>query len=265
VFSAGKEKIFERATASCLIFFVVFILALVIALASYTNPATIWRALSSPEIIFALKLSLFTSTIAVLLCMILAVPAAYVLSRSDFPGKTVVDTILDIPLTVPPIVLGFSLLVFFSTPLGRAIQNLGITFVFERPGIILAQFIVISPLALRLMKSAFDNIGSRYEKVARTLGCNQRQTFFWIVLPLARNSLLAAAVLTWARAMGEFGATLILAGATKMKTEVMSIAIWLNIKAADLPKAIAAVLILISVSTLALLLIKKIGQGVRYD
>lgn len=264
--SSFPERTFEIATTSALVFFLVFILFLLGVLLFFTDLRTIWTALISEEIIFAIKLSLFTSTISAVFCMVLAVPAAYVLSRKEFSGKAIVDAVLDLPLVLPPIALGFSLLILFSTPLGRAIERLGLNFVFEKPGIILAQFAVVSPFALRLMKSAFDSIDSRYEKVARTLGCNRWQAFFWVTLPLAKSSLLATVVLTWARAMGEFGATVILAGATKMKTEVMSIAIFLNIGAADLPKAIAAVLILIAVSALALIVIRKAGgRVIRYD
>ncbi|MFQ6071829.1 MAG: ABC transporter permease [Methanosarcinales archaeon] len=220
---------------------------------TYTNLDTFISTLLSKEILFAIKLSLITATIATILSVIIGVPAAYAISHAEFPGKDIVDTILDLPIIISPIALGAAVLVFFNTPIGAAIENSGMVFVFEVAGIVLAQFTVVSALAIRLMKSTFDSISPRYEEIARTL--------VKVTLPLAKNGLLAACVLTWARAVGEFGATVMLAGATEMKTETLPVAIFLSLATADVEKAIAVIFILICIAIVALIIIRKIGGG----
>jgi molybdate transport system permease protein len=119
------------------------------------------------------------------------------------------------------------LLLFFNTALGRQIEHWFGPFVFEVRGIVLAQFVVIVGLSLRLLKETFQAIDVEYENLARSLGCNQMQVFARVVLPMARRGLLAAFLLIWGRAIGEFGATVTLAGATTMKTETIPVAIFL--------------------------------------
>jgi molybdate transport system permease protein len=152
-------------------------------------------------------------------------------------------------------------MVFFNTPLGTAIEDSLVEFVFQPAGIVLAQFTIVSALALRLMKATFDSIDPRYENVARTLGCNKLQAFFKVTLPLARNGLVAAIILTWARALGEFGATVTLVGAVRMKTETLPIAIYLSLSTADVNKAVAVILVLIGISLIVLLGIRKATGG----
>jgi len=116
------------------------------------------------------------------------------------------------------------------------------------------------------MKATFDSMGTRYEIVARTLGCNKWQAFFKVTLPLAKNGLLAASIMAWARAVGEFGATITLVGATKMKTETLPIAIYLNLATADIEKAMAIIIILIGLSLSTLIFLRKItGRGYPID
>jgi len=195
--------------------------------------------------------------------MIFCVPAAYALSRSDFFGKTVIDTLLDVPIILPPIALGTSLLIFLNTPLGASIQNNFIQFVFTPFGIVLAQFTVISSLILRLMKSSFDGINERYENVSRSLGYTKFQTFFKVVLPLSKNAILASTIIAWARAIGEFGATITLVGASRY-TETLSIAIFLNLSNANIEGTVAVIYVLLLVSIVGLISIRKLG-GMVYS
>ena len=160
--------------------------------------------------------------------------------------------------------LGAALLVFFNTPIGETIDDNILGFVFSVPGIVLAQITVISALAIRLLKSTFDSIDPRYEQVARTLGCSKPEAFFRVILPLARDGLIASTILTWARAVGEFGATVTLAGATSMKTETLPTAIFLSLASADVGKAIAVIFVLVIIAVIALLAIRKI-IGRRYQ
>jgi molybdate transport system permease protein len=218
----------------------------------YTDLKTMIMTILSKEILFAIKLSLVTATVAVILSSGISIPAAYMISRMNFPGKNIIDTLLDIPLA-----LGAALLMFFSTPVGRVIQSTTIEFVFQQPGIVLAQFTVISSIYIRLMKSTFDSIDPTYEKVARTLRCNRFQAFIKTTLPLSKNGLFAAIILSWARAVGEFGASVTLAGATRMKTETLPIAIYLNLATANIEKTVAIVFILAVISITVLLSIRK--------
>jgi molybdate transport system permease protein len=253
------DKVFRTATMGSLAFLTLFFITLVIALVAYTDWNTLISTLVSKETLFAIKLSLITATAATIFAIVIALPSAYALSQAEFPGKNVVDSILDLPIVISPIALGAALLVFFNTVIGRGIENHIMRFVFEVPGIILAQFTVISALAVRLLKSTFDSIDPRYEQVGRTLGCSKLKVFFRVTLPLAKDGLIASSILTWAKAMGEFGATVTLAGATAFKTETLPITIFLSLATADVEKAVAAIFILIAIATVSLVVLRKIS------
>lgn len=219
--------------------------------------------LSSPpdikEIFFAIKLSLFTATISAILSLIISVPIAYLFSRKNFFGKTFFDTLLDLPVVLSPIALGSMLLIFLNTPFGRQLDSTFGPFIFNVKGIILAQFFVITGLAIRLIKNSIENIDLEYENLARSLGYNKFEVFFKVVIPMAKNGLISAFLLIWARAIGEFGATITLAGATPGKTETIPIAINLSFEAANTSNVIIFISILILISFTVLFTIRKIG------
>ncbi len=261
---AKGERAFKMATISALAILAIFFISIFVSLLAYTNWSTFIDTLFSKDILFAIRLTLITATIAAVISIMIAIPVAYAISRARFPGKDIVDSLLDLPIVISPIALGAALMVFFNTPVGAAINNNVIKFVFSVPGIILAQVTVISALAIRLLKSTFDSIDPRYEQVARTLGYSKPESFFKVTLPLAKNGLIAAGILTWARATGEFGATVTLAGATAMKTETLPTAIFLSLASADVEKAVAVIFILVIIAIVALLVIRKI-TGRRYQ
>jgi molybdate transport system permease protein len=261
---ARGEKVFKGATISALVLLALFFVGIIVSLLAYTKWDTFVSALFSDEILFAIRLSLTTATVAAVIAMLIAVPVAYAISRARFWGKDVVDSLLDLPIVISPVALGAALLVFFNTPLGSAVDNHILKFVFSVPGIVLAQVTVVTALAVRLLKSTFDSIDPRYEQVARTLGCSQPGAFFRVTLPLARDGLVASGILTWARGVGEFGATVMLAGATAMKTETLPTAIFLSLGSADVEKAIAVIFVLVLIAVVALLVIRKlIGRRQR--
>ncbi|WP_455284090.1 ABC transporter permease, partial [[Eubacterium] cellulosolvens] len=250
---------FKLLSGGCLAFLAIFVLAVIFSGCIFLDPSTLTSALLSGEVGFAVALTLVTATVATILALIVSIPAAYVLSRAEFRGKDFVDAVINVPIALPPVALGTALLIFFTnTPLGVFIDNSIMKFVFEVPGIVLAQFSVISVLAVRLMKPVFDGIDPRYEKLARTLGHRELDSFLTVTLPLAKNGVFGAAVLAWARAMGEFGATVTLAGATRFKTETLSIAMFLNLSVANLENAMAVVLILLALTASVLLISRKI-------
>jgi len=259
----GGERVFNAAIMGTLAFLVLFFVGLLVSILTYTNLNTFVSVIFSEEVLFATKLSIATATVATIMSILIAIPAAYAISQSNFAGKDIVDSLLDLPIVVSPIALGAALLVFFNTPIGVGIDTHILKIVFAVPGIILAQFTVVSALAIRLLKSTFDDIDPRYEQVARTLGYSKLEVFFKVTLPLAKNGLIAAVILTWARAVGEFGATVTLAGATAMKTETLPIAIFLSLATADVEKAIAVIFVLIVIAVVALVIVRRVA-GWRY-
>lgn len=250
---------FKLFSGACLAFLAVFLLAVILSVCVFLNPSTLAAAFLSDEVAFAVALTLLTATTATLLALAVSIPAAYVLSRARFRGRDFVDALINIPIALPPVALGTALLIFFTnTPVGVFIDSSIVKFVFEVPGIILAQFVVVSVLAVRLMKPVFDGIDPRYEKIARTLGHGELDSFLRVTLPMAKNGIFGAAALAWTRAMGEFGATVTLAGATRFKTETLSIAMFLNLSVANLEKAMAVVVILLAITISVLLISRKI-------
>ncbi len=253
---------FRVASFLCLAIILAFFLCAFTSPAAFTEPRRLALALMSDEIRFAILLSIATATCSTLVSLVIGIPVAYVLSRSNFWGKTVVEGFLDIPMAVPPIALGVMLLTFFvRNPLGSFINERIVRFVFEVPGIILAQFAVISILTIKLLKESFDGVPPRYEDVARTLGYSELESFLYITLPAAKRGILGAALLSWTRALGEFGATVALAGATRFKTETLSVAIYLNLAAGNLENVAALSTILLLISCTAQVAVRRLLYG----
>ena len=236
--------------------YVLLILAMLAADLSFTTPNHLLRALASPEIRYSIKLSLISCTLTTLLSLWIAVPTGYLMSRQRFPGKRLMDAILDIPIVLPPLVIGLSLLILFQTPVGRAIQKI-VPVTYAIPSIILAQFAVAGAFAVRTMLVTFDQISPRCEQVALTLGCNRSQAFWRVALPEARRGVLTAATLAWARALGEFGPILNFSGATRMRTEVLPTTVFLELSIGNIEAAVAVSLIMI-VAALAVLTIARV-------
>ncbi|WP_298859914.1 ABC transporter permease [uncultured Gimesia sp.] len=273
--------------------YVLLIVAMLSAETTYTTPDHIWAAFAKPEIRYAIWLSLVSCAITTVLSLWVSVPIGYLMSRHDFRGKVLVDAILDIPIVLPPLVIGLCLLILFQVDvpqiewlnemvasdseanssqefamkktqsiddLIRKVTKLifgkaiGVTY--EIPSVILAQFMVACAFAVRTMRVTFDQIGPRYEQVALTLGCNRGQAFWRVVFPQAYRGLLAAGTLAWARALGEFGPILIFSGATRMKTEVLPTTVFLELTVGNIEGAVAASLIMV-VSALFVLVIAR--------
>ncbi len=225
---------------------------LIASLAWFLEWPILHETLTSPRTLFSVKLSLLGATVAASLAILLAVPSAYALSRYRFRSRELVDTILEFPIIVSPAALGAILLIFFNNPLGEWIQTHGIRFVFTFAGIVLAQFVTILGVAVRLLKTSFDEVPVELETVARTLGATPRHAFYTITLPLARRGLLAAFILSWAKALGEFGATIMVAGTMAMRTESLPIAIYLRLATSDIEGTVALILVLVVTGLIAL-------------
>lgn len=259
-----QKDVFNLATTGLLgIVLAYFLLLLFLAQTPYIRLDILLDSLRDREIQFALALSLKTSLVSASLAVILGTPVAYLLSRRRFPGKLLVDTVLDLPTGVSPVALGALLLIFFNQPVGLWIQQHLIPVVFTPAGIVVAQTTITLALAIRLIKAVFDSIDTHYELAARLLGETNGGAFWRVTLPMARPGILSAFILSWARALGEFGATVTLAGATKFKTETLPIAIYLNLAGANIEKTVVLIWILLGVSFLVLLAVRYLDRERR--
>jgi molybdate transport system permease protein len=231
------------------------------ATATYTTPEEIWNVLASREIRYATALSLITCTVAAIASVILAVPIGYLMSRARFPGRSLVDAALDIPIVLPPMVVGLCLLIFFQTTLGSTLEKV-IPFTYTIAGVILAQFVIAAAFAIRTMRGVFDDLPSRPEDVARTLGCTHFQAVWHVTLPAARRGMFAAGSVAWARSLGEFGPVLVFAGATRMKTEVLPTSVWLAWSVGELEQGVAVSILMIALSMAVLVSIRLTGERI---
>jgi len=245
--------------------YIVLILAMVLADTAFTSPRHLWQALGSAEIRYAIKLSLISCSIAALLSLWVAVPLGYLMSRQKFLGKALVDAVLDIPIVLPPLVIGLSLLILFQVNIGGSTiedffkNRLGLPVTYAIPSVILAQFAVAAAFAVRTMRVTFDQINPRNEQVALTLGCSRSQAFWSVVLPEARRGMLTAVTLAWARSLGEFGPILIFSGATRMKTEVLSTTVFLELSVGHIEAAVAVSLLMIAAAIVVLVVVRFFG------
>lgn len=249
--------------------FVVLIALLLAADVMFTSFADFRDALLKPEIRAAFRLTLLSCSIAAIMSLWVGTPLGYLLSRYKFPGRWLVDTLVDIPVVLPPLVLGLSLLILFHLKIpgtdGWKLEawlreDVGFPVTYRWPAVVLAQFAVASAFAVRTMRVTFDQIDPRAEDVARTLGCSRGQAFMLIALPQAWRGMIAAGTIAWARALGEFGPILIFAGATRMKTEVLSTSVFLELSIGNLDAAVAVSLLMVLMAVTVLLILRAIGM-----
>lgn len=247
--------------------FVVLIVLLIAADVLFTSWEAFREALLKPEIQAAIRLTLLSCTAAAVLSLWVATPLGYLLSRYRFPGRWIVDTLVDIPIVLPPLVLGLSLLILFHLNWGTwqldkwLRDELKFPVTFHWPAVVLAQFAVSCAFAIRTMRVTFDQIDPRAEDVARTLGCTRGQAFVKIALPQAVRGMIAATTIAWARALGEFGPILVFAGSTRMRTEVLSTTVFLELSVGRLDAAVAVSLLMVALAIVVLLILRVVGTG----
>ena len=177
-----------------------------------SSPVELVNTLREGDVSAAIWLSLYTAFLTTAVGFLLGIPLAYLLARHDFPGKGVIEGLIDLPIVVPHSAAGVALLFVFGHRffLGKIFHTLGIDFVGEIAGIVIAMLFVSIPFLVNSAKEGFKKVDIRLEKVARSLGASPWQTFFKVALPLARGSILSGTVMMWARGISEFGAVLIL-------------------------------------------------------
>ena len=255
-----RGLLFVGVLSTFVALFIAFALLLIMADVLYIDWQSVLNVMTSGFVGHALWMSLWTSAVTVILSVLFAVPMGYILSRFRFPGHVVVDSFVDLPIVFPPVVVGLTLLVFFTqTPIGRLIESTGFEFIFQPKGIVLCQFVVAASFAIRSSISTFDEIDRRLESVALTLGCTYWKGFLKVSLPLARNGIVAGAILTWARAFGLFGPLMIFVGSFRGRTEVLSTTVFLEQSVGHLEEALAVALLLVTVAMLCLIAIRLVG------
>lgn len=259
--------------------YVFLIVMLLVADAQYTSIEDIKTILDKEEIRFSIKLTFLSCAVTALLSIFVAVPTGYLLSRFRFRGRLILDTILDVPIILPPLVVGLSLLILFHQVIifDASIEEwfqkiaaslyeflmgappdevIGVSY--RIPAVILAQFTVACAFAVRIMRNNFDQLNTRLEDVAMTLGCNRAQSFWLIALPETWRGVLTATALAWARALGEFGPILVFAGSTRGRTEVLSTSVFLEISIGNLEGAVAISMIMVAIALIVLFIVRSL-------
>jgi molybdate transport system permease protein len=217
--------------------------------------ARAWQFGSDTAVLQAIRLSFVTTTISLLAILALGTPLAYALARREFSGKRLVNVLVQLPIVLPPAVAGLALLLAFGRRglLGPGLQDLGIRIVFTRAAVILAQTFVALPFYVRAAQVGFRLVDREIEEAAQVDGAGPWALFVYVTLPLARRSLLAGALLSWARALGEFGATILFAGSLPGRTQTMPLLIY-SVFERNIDAAIWTALILVALAALVLAL-----------
>lgn len=239
-----------------------FFLALpIVAIFLRTPPSQLLANLGQGQVIQAISLSMLTTCITLAITLIFGTPVAYLLARYNFPFRRAVDTLLDLPTVLPPSVAGVALLMAFGRRgvVGEWLEIWGIHIAFTQVAVILAQTFIAAPFYVKAATLGFASIDNDLEQAASLDGAGSWQVFRFITLPLSWSALLSGAVMTWARALGEFGATIIFAGNYPGRTQTMPLAIYIGFEL-DLDVALTLAVILVGCSFVVLMVVKGLLQ-----
>jgi len=251
-----------RATAATGAMLLIVLALPVFGLVAGTTPAELWATMLDPETQAALALSLRTTLVSLALMLALGTPLAWSISRWVGPGRRVALTLVELPIVLPPAVLGVALLETFGRAgaLGPALGNLGISLPFSTAAVVLAQVLVGAPLYVLAATAAFEAIDDDLLLVGRTLGAGPIRAWWTIALPIAAPGLVSGAALAWARALGEFGATLMFAGNLPGRTQTLPLAIYGALER-DMGQARSAAVLLVAVALVLLLSVRTLSGG----
>ena len=233
-----------------------FLVMPVVAIFTHTAPGQLISRLGDPAATDALRLSLETTAIAMVVVVLVGTPAAYLLATRSFPGRSVLITLVELPLVLPPAVAGIGLLAALG-PEGILGGVVGRALVLDTAAVVVALVFVSAPFYLRQAQSAFAAIDRSLLEAARTLGSGEAASFSRVAVPVARPGLMAGLALAWGRALGEFGATLMFAGSFRGVTQTVPLAIYDQF-ATDFPAALALSAMLVAVSAGLLLAVKLV-------
>jgi molybdate transport system permease protein len=253
-----REGVLPLAAASSLL--PLFIALPLLALPLSVAPGALVAQLGSEQALRALALTLRTTLAATALCVALGMPLAYLLARHRFRGKDLVDTLVDLPLTIPPVVAGVALLLAFGRRglLGRQLDALGASIPFTTLAVVMAQVFIASPFFVKTLRAGFEAVDPALERAASTLGASPWRVFWTVTLPLARPALAAGTLLAWARALSEFGATMMFAGNLPGRTQTLTLAV-MSAMESNLEAAVALSVVSLLLAAAALLLARRVG------
>lgn len=242
-----------------LLFFIAFP---VVLLFFATTPAQVLESLDMQQVYLAIVVSLRTTLISLFIILLTGTPLAYWLGRHQFRYKRLLDTLIDLPTILPPSVAGVALLMAFGRrgPLGPLLTGLGLQLPFTQTAVIMAQVFIAAPFFVRAAAIGFAGMDREIEQAAQLDGASRWQIFRFVMLPLSRQALISGCVMSWSRALGEFGATMIFAGNYPGRTQTMPTAIYLGFEI-DLDIALTLSVILVAVSFVSLLLVKSLVES----
>ncbi len=263
--SARVKDIALKIALGFLLILAMAFIALPVASLFLKSPldATI-RSVQDPVVIDALRLSLTTSTLTVLVVVLMGTPIAYINARFQYPGKEIADSLIDLPVIMPPAVAGIALLMAFGRMgiLGHYLNAFGFSIAFTTLAVVMAQVFVSSPFYIRQAKTSFEDVDTAFENAARTLGASRFYAFFHVILPMALNGLVSGAIMAFARSLGEFGATIMFAGNFQGRTQTMPLAIYTAMQG-DLDVSLCLAIILVAISFLVIALVKILTRKVH--
>ena len=224
-------------------------------------------AVTSRVVIDALLLSLVTTAASLVLTLVLGSPLAWLLARRSFRGRSIVDTIVDLPIVLPPSVAGLALLLVLGRRgvLGGALEVVGLSIPFTTLAVILAQTFVAAPFFIRSARAGIAAVDRDTEDAARVDGAGELDVFRWVTVPLAGAALAAGAVMSWSRALGEFGATIMFAGNVEGRTQTLPLVVYSEFGGGDLDASIAAAAILVLAAFGVLVSVRVLHWGRALD
>ncbi|MFW5748759.1 MAG: ABC transporter permease [Chloroflexota bacterium] len=253
-----RRALFGLLAAAALLFLSVPIAVLALR----TVETRAWQALDAAVVTDAITISFMTTTITVLLTLLFGTPLAYILARWRFRGRRIINVLVELPIVLPPAVAGLALLLTLGRRgvLGPALESVDITLPFTMMAVVVAQAFVAAPFYIRAAQVGFQSVPREIEDAARVDGAGPIALFFMVTAPMAGRSLGAGIVLCWARALGEFGATILFAGSLQGRTQTMPLLIY-NILERNIDAAVATGLLLVVLALAALLLSQWLARG----
>lgn len=260
----AQATVFDLAVALIAAVFFTFVTLVLLSLVATTSWQEFLLQVRSPQVFSAIWISLQTSLAVVVLAFVLGFPIAWLLALKRFPGKTLLDTLLDLPIVMPPLVSGLALLILLGGEgmLGSLLARWHINLIFTRKGIILAQFFVAAPFFIKTVRESIAAIPPNLLAASATLHASPLYTLVHVIFPLSKKGIWTGLVMTWARALGEFGATSMVAGCIPRQTETMTVSIYMQAMSGGLETATALALILMVFSFVFLLILKtRLGQN----
>jgi molybdate transport system permease protein len=263
ILSRLREVALKAGLALLLIIAMTFIALPVVALFLRSPLDTTLRSLHDPVVIDALRLSLMTSTVTTITVVLMGTPIAYVSARFRYFGKELADSLIDLPVIMPPAVAGIALLMAFGRMgiVGHYLDAFGMSIAFTTLAVIIAQVFVSSPFYIRQARTSFEDVDIALENAARTLGGSRVYAFFHVILPIAINGLISGAIMAFARSLGEFGATIMFAGNFQGRTQTMPLAIYTAMQG-DLDVSLCIAIILVAISFVVIFLVKTLTRRV---